>query len=202
MPTIMHPTPSQIATIGQTTKRVALPAYSAIDNSQAHYHFLDSWLNKGLVDSTGNPGSRVDTELATFAAGCFWRVLQTQVGYTGGRDRETTYEEVCSGVTGHAEVVRLEFDPKVISYETLLKAFWNKHNPTQGSRQGGDIGSQYRSAVFYHNEKQKELAEASRIERQKQYEQPITTEIKLAGAFYPPRPVRAKGCNDDIRCYG
>ncbi|KAJ1898796.1 hypothetical protein LPJ66_002521 [Kickxella alabastrina] len=172
--------------------------------------------------------SRVDTELATFAAGCFWSVelvyqrkegvLQTQVGYTGGRDRETTYEEVCSGVTGHAEVVRLEFDPKVISYETLLKGFWNKHNPTQGSRQGGDIGSQYRSAVFYHSEKQKELAEASRIERQKQYDQPITTEIKPAGAFYPAEVYHqqylekgaangggqcaAKGCNDDIRCYG
>ncbi|KAJ2587500.1 hypothetical protein H4R99_008131 [Coemansia sp. RSA 1722] len=167
--------------------------------------------------------SRPDTELATFAAGCFWSVelvfqrkdgvLQAQVGYTGGREGPTSYQEVCSGTTGHAEAVRLEFDPKTISYDQLLTAFWNKHNPTQGNRQGNDVGSQYRSAIFYHNEAQKELAEASKAERQKMYEKPITTEIKPVGTFYPAEVYHqqylekggqcaSKGCNDDIRCYG
>ncbi|KAJ1724225.1 hypothetical protein LPJ53_001500 [Coemansia erecta] len=169
--------------------------------------------------------TRPDTELATFAAGCFWSVelvyqrkegvIQTQVGYTGGRDNgQVSYEDVCSGTTGHAEAVRLEFDPKVVSYDDLLAAFWDKHNPTQGNRQGNDIGSQYRSVVFYHSEKQRELAEASKAEKQKHYDQPITTEIKPAGNFYPAEVYHqqylenrtgqcaSKGCCDNIRCYG
>ncbi|KAJ2307121.1 Peptide methionine sulfoxide reductase A2-1 [Coemansia sp. RSA 2705] len=167
--------------------------------------------------------SRGDTQLATFAAGCFWSVelvfqrkdgvLQTQVGYTGGREGKTTYGEVCSGTTGHAEAVRLEYDPKVISYTDLLAVFWNKHNPTQGNRQGNDVGSQYRSAIFYHTDEQKQLAEASKAERQTKYEQPITTEIIPAGTFYAAEAYHqaylekggqcaAKGCSDAIACYG
>ncbi|ORX74020.1 methionine sulfoxide reductase A [Linderina pennispora] len=167
--------------------------------------------------------SREGTQLATFAAGCFWSVelvfqrkdgvLQTQVGYTGGHEGSTTYKEVCSGTTNHAEAVRLEFDPKVISYDTLLTAFWNKHDPTQGSRQGGDVGTQYRSAIFYHTEEQRNLAEASKVERQKLYENKITTEIVPAGTFYAAETYHqrylekggqcaSKGCSDNIRCYG
>ncbi|KAJ1961401.1 Peptide methionine sulfoxide reductase A2-1 [Dipsacomyces acuminosporus] len=167
--------------------------------------------------------SKEGSQLATFAAGCFWSVelvfqrkdgvLQTQVGFTGGKEGETNYRDVCSGATGHAEAVLLEFDPKVISYETLLTAFWNKHNPTQGNRQGNDIGSQYRSAIFVHNDEQQKLAEASKVERQKLYDTPITTEILPAVTFYPAEGYHqrylekggqcaAKGCNDDVRCYG
>ncbi|KAJ1744289.1 hypothetical protein LPJ78_000416 [Coemansia sp. RSA 989] len=162
-------------------------------------------------------------QLATFAAGCFWSVelvfqrkngvLQTQVGYTGGHKDSATYDEVCSGTTGHAEAVRLEYDPQVISYNDLLRVFWNKHNPTQGNRQGNDIGSQYRSAIFYHNDEQKQLAEASKAKMQESYSTPITTEIVSAGPFYAAENYHqkylekggqcaSKGCQDDILCYG
>ncbi|KAJ2584244.1 hypothetical protein GGH95_000513 [Coemansia sp. RSA 1836] len=167
--------------------------------------------------------TRPDTELATFAAGCFWSVelvfqrkngvLQTQVGYTGGGKAKPTYEEVCAGSTGHAEAVRMEYSPKDIAYDTLLTAFWNKHNPTQGNRQGNDRGSQYRSAIFYHSEDQRKLAEASKQKVQEDYQQPITTEILPAGVFYPAEAYHqrylekggqcaSKGCDDNIRCYG
>src|SRR3989338_5821644 len=133
-------------------------------------------------------------EIATFAAGCFWGVeaafrqikgvKSTRVGYTGGHMENPTYEDVCSDETGHAEAVEVTFDPKKAPYEKLLEVFWNNHNPTQGNRQGPDLGTQYRSAVFYHNAKQKELAEKSMKEVQKKYDKKITTEIKPAVAFY------------------
>ncbi|KAJ1728776.1 hypothetical protein LPJ61_003860 [Coemansia biformis] len=167
--------------------------------------------------------SRDGTQLATFGAGCFWSVelvfqrkngvLQTQVGFTGGREGATTYKEVCDGATNHAEVVRLEYDPEVVSYSDLLTIFWNKHNPTQGSRQGGDVGTQYRSAIFYHSDEQQSLAEASKAERQKKYDVPITTEIVPAGIFHAAEAYHqkylenggqcaSKGCTDNILCYG
>ncbi|KAJ2713395.1 hypothetical protein H4R19_002275 [Coemansia spiralis] len=167
--------------------------------------------------------TRSDTRLATFGAGCFWSVelvfqrrdgvLQTQVGFTGGRAGAATYKEVCAGATNHAEVVRLEYDPEAVEYGELLQIFWNKHDPTQGNRQGGDVGSQYRSAIFYHDDEQRALAEASKVERQKQYDAPITTEIVPAGEFiaaeqYHQRYLEkggqcsAKGCTDSIACYG
>lgn len=134
------------------------------------------------------------TEKATFAAGCFWGVeaafrqikgvKSTRVGYVGGQMENPTYEDVCTDETGHAEAVEVTFDPKKVSYEKLLEVFWNNHNPTQGNRQGPDVGTQYRSAVFYHNPKQKELAEKSLKEQQKKYNKKITTEIKPATAFY------------------
>ncbi len=131
---------------------------------------------------------------ATFAAGCFWGVeaafrqikgvQSTQVGYTGGNMGSPTYEDVCTDETGHAEAVEIIFDPKQVSYEKLLDVFWQNHNPTQGNRQGPDVGTQYRSAVFYHNAKQKELAVKSVKEEQKKHDKKITTEIMPAEKFY------------------
>lgn len=133
-------------------------------------------------------------EIATFAAGCFWGVeaafrqikgvKSTKVGYTGGQMEKPTYEDVCTDETGHAEAVEVTFDPKKVPYEKLLDVFWSNHNPTQGNRQGPDVGTQYRSAVFYHNTKQKELAMKSLQEQQKKFDKKITTEIKPAEKFY------------------
>jgi len=138
-------------------------------------------------------------EQAVFGLGCFWGaerkfwelgdgVHVTAVGYAGGHTPNPTYEEVCSGRTGHTEVVLVVFDPKKISYERLLKAFWENHNPTQGMRQGNDVGTQYRSAIYTHGEAQKKAAEESKAIYQKALAAKglgaITTEIAPACAFY------------------
>jgi len=137
-------------------------------------------------------------EIADFALGCFWGaervfwrlpgVWITAVGYQGGHTPNPTYEEACSGLTGHTEAVRVVFDPKVISYERLLEAFWESHNPTQGMRQGNDVGTQYRSAIFTHSPEQQAQAEASAKVFGAQLRQagfgPITTEIRKAPIFY------------------
>jgi peptide-methionine (S)-S-oxide reductase len=135
------------------------------------------------------------TEKATFAAGCFWGVeadfrklegvIATLVGYTGGVTHEPTYKEVCSGRTGHAEAVEVEFDPSVVSYDDLLDVFWNIHDPTTPNRQGWDVGTQYRSAVFVHDEAQRESAEASRDREQERRRRAIVTEITDASTFWP-----------------
>jgi peptide-methionine (S)-S-oxide reductase len=138
------------------------------------------------------------TEVAEFALGCFWGeeqafwqvpgVVSTSVGYEGGYTPNPTYEEVCTGQTGHAETVRVVFDPAKVSYPQLLKVFWESHDPTQGMRQGNDIGSQYRSAIFYKSDAQKAAAEESAAEFQKRLTQAgygeITTQIVPAGEFY------------------
>ena len=138
------------------------------------------------------------TEVAEFALGCFWGaektfwqtkgVISTSVGYEGGFTPNPSYEEVCSGRTGHAETVRVVFDPKQVSYSELLKIFWESHNPTQGMRQGNDVGSQYRSAIFWHSPPQKAAAEASLAAYQGQLTQAgygtISTEITKASEFY------------------
>lgn len=133
---------------------------------------------------------------ATFAAGCFWGVeeafydepgvVSTRVGYTDGTVDSPVYQQVCSGTTGHAEAVEVVFDPAQISYEQLLKIFWQAHDPTQLNRQGPDVGSQYRSAIFWHSDEQRQLAEASReaLDRSGRYQRSVVTEIVAAGVFW------------------
>ena len=133
---------------------------------------------------------------AMFGAGCFWGVeaafrkipgvLATAVGYSGGHVANPTYRQVCSDSTGHAEVVEVEYDPARVSYEQLLAVFWESHDPTQLNRQGPDIGSQYRSVIFYYDEAQKAAAEASKaaLEASGRYRRPIVTAIEPAGTFW------------------
>ncbi|MBE9167957.1 peptide-methionine (S)-S-oxide reductase MsrA [Pleurocapsales cyanobacterium LEGE 06147] len=137
-------------------------------------------------------------EMAMFGLGCFWGaerkfwqqegVYSTAVGYAGGYTPNPTYQEVCTGMTGHNEVVRVVYDPKVISYEDLLKVFWESHDPTQGMRQGNDVGTQYRSGIYVYSEEQKQLAQASRDRYQQELAKAgygkITTEIRDAPEFY------------------
>jgi len=136
-------------------------------------------------------------EKATFAAGCFWcteeafdklpGVVSTTSGYMGGQKQHPTYEEVSAGITGHAEVVQVVYDPAKLSYERLLEQFWLNHDPTVTNRQFCDAGSQYRPAIFYHSDEQRRLADASKAkwEKDKPFRQPIVTSIVPAGEFWP-----------------
>ena len=140
--------------------------------------------------------SQVTLEKATFGAGCFWGVeaafrrvdgvVSTQVGYSGGRTADPTYEQVCSGRTGHAEAVEVTYDPARVSYDELLRVFWENHDPTTPNRQGPDVGEQYRSAVFFHSPEQEAAAKASvaSLEAAKRFRRPIVTQIVPAGPFY------------------
>ncbi len=137
-----------------------------------------------------------DTKKACFGAGCFWGVearfqqlpgvVRTAVGYTGGTRIDPTYRQVCSGATGHAEAVEVEFDPTQISYETLLENFWDCHDPTTLNRQGPDFGTQYRSVIFFCDAEQEAAARTSKhaLERAKRFRNPIVTEIVAAQPFY------------------
>lgn len=137
------------------------------------------------------------TQKATFAMGCFWEpddffrkvpgVEGTSAGYTGGTKEHPTYEEVCTGATGHAEAVEITFDPTKISYEQLLDLFWKNHNPTTSNRQGPDIGAQYRSAVFFHTLEQDRLARNSKeaMSKNGRFGDPIVTEVLPANTFWP-----------------
>jgi peptide-methionine (S)-S-oxide reductase len=135
------------------------------------------------------------TEKATFAAGCFWHVeasfrqipgvRATTVGYTDGRTDDPSYEQVCSHTTGHAEAVLVEYDPDEVSYDELLEAFWNLHDPTQLNRQGPDVGDQYRSAIFFHSPEQEKAATAAKEAAQARFSKPIVTEITAAPEFWP-----------------
>ena len=132
--------------------------------------------------------------LATFGAGCFWGVegacrgvpgvSDAAVGYCGGSLESPTYQDVCTGTTGHAEVVEVEYDPEQVSFETLVELFWKCHDPTTLNRQGPDVGTQYRSAIFYHSPEQQQAAEASRTAAQERIPRPIATEISAASTFY------------------
>ena len=131
---------------------------------------------------------------ATFGAGCFWGVeaefrmvpgvVDTAVGYLGGTLESPTYEQVCTGATGHAEVVEVTYDPERVSYDRLLDVFWSAHDPTTLNRQGPDVGTQYRSAIFFHDEEQRAAAEASKERAQPRFRRPIVTEITPATPFY------------------
>jgi peptide-methionine (S)-S-oxide reductase len=134
------------------------------------------------------------TELATLGGGCFWcteavfqmlpGVKSVVSGYSGGQKENPTYEDICTGKTGHAEVIQVEFDPQVISYEKLLEEFWDAHDPTTLNRQGNDVGTQYRSVIFHHNDTQKVAAEKSKASAQKLFSKPIVTEISPLKKFY------------------
>lgn len=136
------------------------------------------------------------TEITTLGAGCFWcveavfqslnGVQKVESGYSGGEIANPTYSEICTGRTGHAEVCQITFDPEIISFKALLKVFWQSHDPTTLNRQGADRGTQYRSAIFYHNDEQKRIAEAIKTElnREKAYPNPVVTEISKYSVFY------------------
>ncbi|HSA36007.1 MAG TPA: peptide-methionine (S)-S-oxide reductase MsrA, partial [Methanomassiliicoccales archaeon] len=133
---------------------------------------------------------------ATFAAGCFWGVearfmkvkgvAQTEVGYMGGHTESPTYRDVCTDRTGHAEVVQLTYDDSVVSYDGLLDVFWSSHDPTQRNRQGPDVGTQYRTAIFYHDEEQRSVAERSKatLDASGRFKRPIATLVERAGPFW------------------
>lgn len=140
-------------------------------------------------------GVKAKTELATFGAGCFCGVeelycttpgvLETAAGYMGGNKEKPTYQDVCSDITDHAEVVQATYDPSKVSYDELLKIFWENHDPATMNRQGPDIGSQYRSVIFYHSPEQQKLAEISKttLEKSKRFNKPIVTQIVPAKTF-------------------
>jgi peptide-methionine (S)-S-oxide reductase len=145
----------------------------------------------------GQESQSGETEITIFAAGCFWGVeqtfrqtegvLETSVGYTGGHAANPTYEQVCAGGTGHAEAVRVVYDPRRVSYEQLLGIFWSNHDPTTPNRQGPDIGEQYRSAIFYQNDAQADDARRSKqaLDESGRFSRPVVTEIVPAEEFYP-----------------
>jgi peptide-methionine (S)-S-oxide reductase len=186
--------------------------------------FVVAALSTAAPASAGDGG---ETAFATFAGGCFWcleadfekleGVLSATSGYTGGTVTNPTYKQVSAGGTGHAEAVRVVYDPRVISYDELLAYFWRHIDPTVKDRQFCDVGHQYRSAIFYHDEAQREAAQRSRaeLERSKPFPQPIVTEITAESAFYPAEayhqdyaeknPIRyayyRKGCGRDQRLH-
>lgn len=145
----------------------------------------------------GEPGAGRPTETATFAAGCFWGVeaafrqvpgvVSTTVGYTGGTRDDPSYRQVCTGRTGHAEAVQVVYDPERVSYDDLLVVFWDNHDPTTPNRQGPDVGTQYRSAVFVHDDEQRASATGSRdeLDASRRFRRPIVTEIAAASTFWP-----------------
>ena len=149
----------------------------------------------GMAASLAQTMNTNHTELATFGGGCFWcmdavfkrlpGVNSITSGYAGGHTENPTYKEVCTGDTGHAEVIQIEFDPQKISYDKLLHYFWEAHDPTTLNRQGADTGTQYRSIILYQSEKQKLLAEKSKLAAQPNFRSPIVTEIVPLKKFYP-----------------
>jgi peptide-methionine (S)-S-oxide reductase len=148
----------------------------------------------GTAQTKNMNGSTNQTEIATLGGGCFWcteaefqmlpGVKSVTSGYAGGTKENPTYKEVCTGDTGHAEVIQVEFDPKVVSYEKVLETFWEAHDPTTLNRQGPDSGTQYRSIILYSSEAQKAAAEKSKADAQKHFRQPIVTEIVPLKKFY------------------
>ncbi|WP_038160914.1 peptide-methionine (S)-S-oxide reductase MsrA [Verrucomicrobium sp. BvORR106] len=147
------------------------------------------------------------TEEAIFGGGCFWctegcylivkGVSKVVSGYTGGHVENPTYKQVCTGETGHAEVIKVTFDPAVVSYKDLVDLFWYAHDPTTLNRQGADVGTQYRSAIYYTSEEQKKIAEASKAEHAKEFSSPIVTEITKEAKFYPAEDYHQNFANNN-----
>jgi len=158
-------------------------------------HILLAAMSTALVGQA--TAETVKTETATFGAGCYWcteavmqrieGVVKSTSGFMGGKVVNPTYEQVCSGETGHAEVIQIEFDPAKVSFKELVDIFWQLHDPTTLNRQGADEGTQYRSVIFYHNETQKQIAEAAKKEAGPQFKDPIVTEISAASTLYPAK---------------
>ena len=154
-------------------------------------------LSVGNQAQNKNQKNMKDLEVATLGSGCFWcteafflrlkGVESVVSGYSGGQIKNPTYREVCSGLTGHAEVIQVKFDPSMISYEEILEVFWNTHDPTTLNKQGADEGTQYRSVVFYHNDSQKKIAEEykAQLNQSEVYNNPVVTEISPFKEFYP-----------------
>lgn len=183
-------------TIGFTLL-AAVAALTAYGFQQSKTPYVKRLSERHLTLVKGASGTK-NTQVASFSAGCFWGVeeefrklkgvVATQVGYTGGKTLNPTYEEVCTNLTGHAESVLVEYDPKIVSYSRLLQEFWDLHDPTEGNRQGPDVGTQYRSAIWYYTPEQQKLAIATRDKLQKSGElqgRKITTQIAKATYFYP-----------------
>jgi len=157
-----------------------------------------------MITETTEYNKGMSKEVAIFGAGCFWGVqyyydqvpgvLETEVGYTGGDMDSPTYEDVFSHTTGHAEALKITYDPSKVSYETLLKHFFRLHDPTQLNRQGPDVGENYRSAIFYHDDKQKQAAEAmiEQLNKSGKYSKPIATTLEPAGKFWPAEDYHQK----------
>jgi peptide-methionine (S)-S-oxide reductase len=168
-----------------------LPGFVSCANSEEHA--VNALKTTAKMETTNNSNT-YDT--ATFGQGCFWcaeaifqdlkGVISVESGYSGGKVENPSYEDVCTGTTGHAESIQVVYDPKVISYEDLLQAFWSSHDPTTLNRQGNDAGTQYRSVIFYHNPKQKELAEKYKVQLNSSgtYKDPVVTEIAPFTHFY------------------
>ncbi|HEX2387990.1 MAG TPA: peptide-methionine (S)-S-oxide reductase MsrA [Solirubrobacterales bacterium] len=154
----------------------------------------DATQNEPKGTAVPGAGQPERTEVATFGAGCFWKpeaeyrevpgVVDTAVGYEGGHVDDPTYEQVCTGTTGHAEVVRVTYDPDRVSYEELLARFWAMHDPTQVNRQGPDVGDQYRTVIFTHTPEQEAAAQASKAAQQERHDAPIATLIEPATGFW------------------
>ena len=187
-----------------------------------HLRVLKECQERAIISAgTGEEGEQ---ELATVAAGCFWGVElafqrlpgvhNTSVGYTGGHVASPSYEDVCSGKTGHTEAVQIQFNPQIVRYEDILTVFFDIHDPTTLNRQGNDVGTQYRSGIYFHNSSQEQIAERTRDRHQKNLPSKIVTEIMPYDTYYKEKDLRhqqylqkggqlaAKGCTDPIRCYG
>lgn len=188
---------------------VLIAAGSHISRGAKSMHAADE--DRTSADRRTVAGAPSQLEKATFASGCFWcteavfqqlrGVESVRSGYTGGQVENPTYEQVCGGDSGHAEAIELTFDPKAISYKDLLEVFWKTHDPTTLNRQGADQGTQYRSAIFYHNDEQRRLAEHYRdeLDQAKAFAQPIVTEIVAASTFYPAEKYHQNYFRDNAR---
>lgn len=166
----------------------------------------DQTLKKMMQTEKSNQAG-VDT--ATLGGGCFWcteaqfqqlqGVLSVTSGYAGGQVKNPTYREVCTGMTGHAEVIQVTFDPSIISYDEILAAFWQSHDPTQLNRQGNDVGTQYRSVIFYHNDIQRQIAEGykKKLNDEKAFDKPVVTEIAPLTVFYKGEDYHQNYFNDN-----